>query len=445
MKKSVRWTAKQKEILSVKGLCDVKYENMWSSKKELGYSYKGFRHYGVCVAKDVSSDIRAAILIHEIAHAYLGHLDTVDYKKELEDIRNIFREVNKPYERISYYGGPMSFLNICMDLEINSTILTTGNIESLNSIASICTPDKYKVEILESFRDYYRPLISQIPDADENESLLKLPSNLRDLADRVDPITAENIPEEIRDALAEENYLSGNEKESNKDKDDYSIPISTKDAAAFEEASFEEEHGRGIGAGHGAGVKTTLKETAEKKIQKFLARIIRHDLLYYSNPIRHYNRGTRRNNDGILYNSRCRKVNKNTQRVAILVDVSGSMYTESLTTALSTFKNSSSLIAGNSKLYTWDTNLIQEFDINSVPNEFALGGGTDIAKGLRFLLDKGFEDIIVYSDFKTRMDSLISAAEDLKANLYSIVVPIPVPRDYLFDKYISLNRSCLFI
>lgn len=445
----MRWTTKQKEILSVKGLCDVTYSSMWNSDNILGYSYKGFRHYGVRIAKDLPKDARAAVLIHEVSHAYLGHLDKVDQKKELEDIKKIFEELNVPFSRISSYGGPMSFLNICMDLEINSSILTIKNVKDISSVAKICTPEVYGVPVLDNFRDYYRPLIEKLTHETDDPSQVNFNSNGmpnagKDLANKVDPITSNDLDSEIRNELSKEGYTSGNEREQNKDKDTEEEIYTPEEAAEIEE-ELEGSAVEGYGDGHCITKIKTNEDTPDRLIQKFLSSIIKHDLQYFPDSLKHYNRNTRRSDEGILYTSRRRKVNKNTQKLAILVDVSGSMNTLEVLKAINTFKNSSSLVAGGSKLITWDINKVAEYPINDIPAKIVgLGDGTDIGRGLSYLSDQGYEDIIIYSDFDTPYQSLMLAAKSSKSNLYSICVGNSTYRKEL-GEYFSLNKKVLYL
>ena len=427
----MKWTPKQREILSIKDLCDVVYSNMWQSKGSLGYSFKGFRHYGVRVAKDLPSEARAAVLIHEVAHAYLGHLDRVDQKKEIQDIKKIFDELDIPFARILLYGGPMSFLNICMDLEINTSILTLKNVQDLCKIAQICTPDLYGIPVLDSFRDYYRPMIERLKNissdppnkkgipvpGSKGSEPFKLPNSEKDLADKLSPLFDDELDSEIRDALSEEDYVSGNEKEQNQDLDREEEIYTPAEAADMEEDGGDI---KGYGKSHGIAGFHVEEDSPEKIIQKFLSTIVKHDLQYSQDAIRHYNRNTRNNSEGFLYTSRKRKNATAPQRLAILVDVSGSMDTSQVLKAIGTFKNSSSLIAGGSKLITWDTKKVDEYLISEIPKTVDLGDGTDIGRGLRYVANQGFEDIVIYSDFETPLETLISAAKSCKANIYSI-------------------------
>lgn len=479
----MKWTAKQKEILSIKKLCDVIYSDMWKAKRVLGYSYKGLRHYGVRVARDLPKESRAAVLIHEVSHAYLGHLDNVDQKKELQDIKAIFDELNLPFSAIRVYGGPMSFLNICMDLEINSKILTLKNVNDLCRIASICTPEVYGVPTLDNFRDYYRPMIERLQgNGNGNSNALsqgdkisssnsrqgssgsnssdsgdpsdssktpgnseKLPSSDRDLADKVDPFDTD-LDEEIRDELLRESYTSGNERELNQDPDAEDEVYTSEEAGSLEEDENcdNPEVRKGYGSVHAQKgyILGGYKDPNEKAIQKFLSSIIKHDILYYADSMKHYNRNTRRSSDGILYTSRRRKVNKNRQKLAILLDVSGSMKIKPVLAAFNTFKNSASLMAGGSKLVAWDTRKVGEYSVDDIPKEITLGNGTDIAAGLRYLNSQGYEDIIIYSDFVTSYEPLLKAAEACTANLYSICAP---GTKKTFDDYFELNKAVLWL
>ena len=145
--------------------------------------------------------------------------------------------------------------------------------------------------------------------------------------------------------------------------------------------------------------------------------------------MKHYNRGTRPRDNGLLYNSFRRKLTSKRRKLGVLVDVSGSMDPSNLIKGLSSIKEVLSMFSSDSKLVTWNTDLAEEFDIMKLPSNVDIGGGTDMYKGLQYLVDNGYTDILVYSDMETEISSMNDLIKKSGIRVYTIQV------NYTGDEY----------
>lgn len=451
----------QKKVLREKGYCKVNYRKMWAQDRELGYCSKGGLQYDVNIATDAPDpdNVPDIVLLHEIGHIFYGHVDRVDQKKEFQDIEALCNSMNKPFEAINVvYGGPHNFLNICMDLQINTTILTQANVEIMkkNGIG-LCVPEAYGIEFEETFRDYYKPLLEQLPDKDEfNQDMQAMKDALEQLKQDIQQKQGNSgtgpgkgmqdlpsdgsmgldpdLSDELRDAVQKEDYIDGNiksQKENKVEKDNNGKGTTVNDAVDANDVKNNPTKDEGdqkpvrthqYGTGEGNSEIVVTKGDPQKEILSFLENIVDSKMEYKYDSLRHYNHGTRRNKDGLMYTSVKRKRQLNNVKLGILIDVSGSMNTEAITKAIQSIDDAN--IDRQSVVAAWDTGLSQEFLVTKMPNNIRSGGGTDMAGGLKYLVDKGMKEIVIYSDFETNMDNLIDQADIARrkgCKIYSII------------------------
>lgn len=168
---------------------------------ELGYCFKYKDDIsGNVIYKIVCSEIKVPrtdfrILMHEYGHIYLGHLDGIheeldtqicntfrDYRGELIDRINKECGIDfaeKLIERV--IDDPVlnhSLHNIAMDMEVNSKILSTEDIEEMESDISTVLPN-YQIEFLKYNRDHAdneeeKQALDDMIKKMENEAKIKL-------------------------------------------------------------------------------------------------------------------------------------------------------------------------------------------------------------------------------------------------------------------------------
>ena len=168
---------------------------------ELGYCFKyiddagGYTFYKIVCATIGRENTDFRIMMHEYGHIYLGHLDGIH--EELDTlICNVFRDHRgELIERINAECGidfaeklierviddPVlnhSLHNIAMDMEVNSKVLSTEDVEDMEKEISEVLPD-YQTEFLKYQRDHTddEELKKQLEDAIkkmENEAKIKL-------------------------------------------------------------------------------------------------------------------------------------------------------------------------------------------------------------------------------------------------------------------------------
>lgn len=502
------YTDFQKEAMRYVGLAKVHYKNMWKKNHALGYVTPGSPYDNIYIAKDCDDDkVKKITLLHECGHIKYNHT-SVNMRKEFKYVKALFKKLNKPYSMISTYGGPMGFCNIAMDLEVNSKLLTLANTKYMEKIGfKLCTPEGFDLEVMESYRDYYIPLIEKIPEMDDEmkEFEEKIKDFLKDLMKDISPNQKGNggagqsqkgkggagqsgagNDSEDEDGQnspgSNKNDQNGKDKsegqDSGDDEDDDSDSFGyvgdevdddpDEEEGNVNEAVREDENsdndsseGENIpspaGRGHFKNGNLEVKDNCSAVIKNFLQRIVGSSMVYLPDSMKHYNRGSRANSDGFLYSSIRMRNRTDKKRFGICIDVSGSMNTESIITALGSLKSSLSVVDNNSVVVTWDDYLCEEFPITKVPQKVSNGGGTSMHRGLKYLIDKGCDNIVMYSDFETDIEAMIHILKKSHVNMYSIVVSngrASNKNNYCPDwgcspeewkKYIKMNKDWLLV
>ena len=522
-------TYNQKKVLRQSGMCKITYRNMYKEQHSLAYCSKGGYFYDITVAKDVLPvEIQMIALIHECGHIALSHVHN-DIKADLKQIEDLCKELNKPASMLRIYGGPMGFINVCMDLEVNDKYLTKANVELMEQCDfPPCTVESYDVPVLGDYHNYFRPLIEKLPETDKEFEQMKkqieeqlkkqaqqkkqnkqngqnkqnqngkgqkgqsqpgngqgqpgqfdpngtpqlgqgqgipmpLPEWAQDMVDKATQEAMEGLSQDLKDALNDENYTSGSDRAKYNESQDAQGKSSGVQETTVEEATDEAEaegdqgksgqagSGKKSGQSYGIGTAHVSKgpefgdiiEQNDESIKKFLSRFLDHKPQYRHDPLRHYNRGTRENPHGLLYSSMRRKVQQEKTKIAILVDVSGSMDTNMLLKGISAIKAAENVIDPASILVTWDTSKCQEFKIREIPEKVRSGGGTDMEAGVRYLVNKGFKKVVLYSDMETGVADIIDLMKDKKVEMYTICTD-SYDEDRLSEEmknYFRLNKA----
>lgn len=446
-------TYNQKKVLRQSGMCKITYKDMYRKDHELAYCSKGGYFYDITVAKDVKPlEVQMIALIHECGHIALAHVHN-DVDQDLKDIDQLCKKYNKPVLALSVYGGPMNFINICMDLQVNAMYLTPENIRLMQACGfPPCTVEGYDVPVLGDYRKYFEPLIQKLPETDSEISDLKdkmqkalqqaqqnknnpgswtpgsgsnpmpLPQEFQDLINM--PGQNGQLSDEMQKALSDEGYADP-DRRAKYGSIGSSAETTVDDATdSFENASDESVHhsqSYGIGKGHSDGPEFgEIVPLTDTNIRQFLSRLLKVSREYQLDSFRHYNHGTRENTDGIMYSSLRRRHQESKTKIAILVDVSGSMDTDVLIKGLSAVKAAQNVISKDSVLVTWDTSKCQEFPVSAIPEHVRSGGGTDMGRGMQYLAEKGFKTIVLYSDLETDMAQMTNLITAKHLDVYTI-------------------------
>ena len=332
-------TKTQKKAMKELALCKVVRRKMWRTEKQLGYTNTSAnkRYYDINIANDTGSrEVEDIVLLHEIGHCYFGHND-LDIKEELLLVKSMCDGEGIPFSSTLMYGGPMRFLNIAMDLEINSKLLTVGNIKAIKKFGfELCTPEGFGIEVGESYRSYYLPLLKKVKmmtvsplgsgdkkdknkndgsgDEEENKGKgkgkgkegdngTKIPGTRNDTGDDLSSDSPLTGIEEIDDALLKEGYIGGDIKSKDKsNKSDVSTVKEKEEEIERAEGGNGTVHG-GKGIGNSGSTSSTITIEAEntpKEIEKFLRSIIGNSYDFLMDPMRLWNRGSRDRSSGVI-------------------------------------------------------------------------------------------------------------------------------------------------
>lgn len=432
------FTNLQKKANRMLGMTKVKYRNMYNSEGNIGYTCNGRNCYEINIAQDIESeDVKAVVLIHEVGHIYYGHND-IDFKKEFKTIEGLCYSLGYSPIDLSFYGGYMHFLNIAMDFEVNTKLLTRQNIAIMKTMGfAPCLPQSMDIPFKNSFREYYIPLLERISPEYRAmaRALQKGLQSMQDLANAPSGFDSsltegeDGLDEESMSVIEDEDYTEGNFKAKEKNLVLVSDVMSEGDSFSRTGTST---------------VKTTIKEVpADIRISAFLKKLVTHTQVRQNDMIRLYNRRTRNNVPNVLYSSRRLKKEESKKKIAIIVDVSGSMDLATISCALRTLQSLLSTLNKDSCVITWTTSLEQEFPLTKIPELINASGGTDMASALAYVKGKGFSDIVVYSDFCTDINSMMEISKSMVENIHSIVVQEPVT-DTL-KEYLEMCKSYLVI
>lgn len=481
----MKLTKAQKKAMRELTLCKVIRRKMWRSSKQLGYTSPSAdrRRYDINIANDTGSrDVEDVVLLHEIGHCYFGHND-LDIKEELLLVKSMCDGEGIPFSTTLLYGGPMSFLNIAMDLEINSKLLTVGNIKTIKDFGfELCTPEGIGVEVGESYRSYYLPLLRRVKDmlnnspknnggddgkgdpqkgdsdkqkggksGNDTDSTQDKTGSAAPKNDTGDDLSNE-CPltgiDEIDDALLKEGYIGGVTKAKDTSNKSDSSTVGDKQRE-IEKRDASGKSGKDIGnSNQTTGSIHTVAANTSEEIEKFLRSIVHSSQEFTQDSMRLWNRGTRDRASGVIYNSLKLAPQKKKKKLGILVDISGSMDISTIQAASQSLKDSSKFLDKGSKFVTWNTGLSQEFPITNIPDKINVGGGTDMVAGIQYLVENGFTDIVVYSDFETYG---LETVKPEKYRLYSIVVGSSYVddkgrvTDLKFEKFLNKNKKVLIL
>lgn len=403
-------TAYQNRVMRDQGMAHVSYKAM----NDYGYTTKGDTYYQIVLRQGLAADLNDVVLIHEVGHIFFHHMD-VDTAKELNDISAILRSCGRTAADLVYYGGPMTFLNICMDLEVNTKVWTNENLQVVSNLG-VCSLQRFSLSLQSNFRGYYEPLIKAIPASFNGTELLKTLSTIAATASSCD-IPSLNDSSMASEVIGEA-YQSDNEKHKGSDEKDFSADYTTANdiiednkGSGKTDKTKSKMKGNSTDADDTATLDPTFK--AIDAIELFLKEIVTTKKVSALDSLRLYNRGTRRNTAGIMYTSVKKQRIHSKKKLAVVIDVSGSMNASSILQALKSFKKYNNLIDPASIVATWNESLVESFPIAQIPDQVKISGGTHLATAIKHFQDQNFDDIIIYSDFEDDLDEMALALKTI--------------------------------
>ena len=145
--------------------------------KPRGVCGKDYFHH-ICLIKSIlGKPYTMGVLLHEVGHILYKHMEA-DMKKDFEEVVDIAYRVgytDKMIQTLQLQFG--MFENICMDLEVNSKILTVGDVIKINQYikeaygkGQICIPSNYKCDVRDKYKDYYEPVLEYMYNQYKNQS-----------------------------------------------------------------------------------------------------------------------------------------------------------------------------------------------------------------------------------------------------------------------------------
>lgn len=441
----------QKKALRQLAMSKVVDRPMWIPEHQLGYCRRNNRNYEINLADDTGSlDTYTSVLIHEIGHIYYGHMD-VNNIKEIKRIKELCKQ--KGYDFAStmiFYGGPMSFLNIAMDLEINTKLLEQENFDAIynNLGVNIVSRDAYDIPYdapCDTFRDYYEYLFKYVKDnPDQMPDVMvmnDIPFNDGSGVDGDDQSGSSQQQSGTGDSEIDD-LLKNDEAAQNKDSKE---PGKSSNVAQQIEKNNESNKSRGAGKSGNTSDNITIEGDSAEDIKKFIQDIISEKRLptYQHDSLKHYNRRTRPST-GILYDSKRRKpaTIKHSKKLLICIDISGSMDTVDIRTAISSLQDIFRSIHPDSKVVTCNTQIDAEYPITKLPSYISTGGGTDMSAGIKYATKNGFTDVLIYSDFDTSISEMIQSIGK-NMNLYAIAVGKYYENVRDWNEYEKLNKKIM--
>lgn len=403
------------------------------------YCKKGRVHYEVHIAKEVRNDktkkkFLRTLLLHELGHLECRHLD-VNYDKELEAIK----EAKERYEKANNVKDEdirimdlNLVLNIAGDLEVNSRYLTFGDIKYMTEQGlTPVTLQNFNTTYKEHYYEYYDDVIAalyKMPATPVVIMDMKASSQMGGGGKSSGKGSGKGDKDDKSDEKSESDTVTGVMRSSS---DDYDKEMSdeNEDGKDGEDKESDEESdkdsndnskSKGQGTGNSKEFVARSKKETEDELTKLLLSIKDVKRSKQLDSIRLYNRGTRRNKAGVLYSSVRRKVSRSTDKLGILIDVSGSMNISSVMKSIETIARVAPELHQDTKVKCWQHEKSAEFLVTKIPNRIANGGGTYLPAGLKEFLDEGYDNVVVYSDFCDTLQDYITVFDERPCKLYLV-------------------------
>lgn len=347
----------------------------------VAYATKKDDIYYVFLHSSIENKYRGLLLLHELGHVDFGHFEH-DLNKLYEEIRHIaLHNFGKAVNSFEH-----DILNICMDLQVNSTLFNLKDIKNLYETYGIQTVSMYPpAQAGFDFKYYYTYVI-----------------------DKFDFKKKLKVKEFIK---AVESWVS----QMIKGGKDVTAEVKSEIKQKADDSDSDE--------GQGSGMVNSPKEkvgTQEENLLSYLNTFIETSNTTRTDSMRLYNRQSRGNTD-LLYNSLKRQRVKNLIKIIILVDVSYSMNKNLIKRIIAFFRGHSQKFHIDSRVVTWTTGLVEDFKISEDVQDIQIGGGTHLASGIKYCLDKYNPNKILHiSDFQDDLQAIEFISKKSGCKFYGI-------------------------
>lgn len=182
----------------------------------------------------------------------------------------------------------------------------------------------------------------------------------------------------------------------------------------------EKKERKGASLGSALSVEPIEDRDPIKEFELFLTLLIDSRKRFKPDSLKHYNRNSRGTRK-FMYSSVKKVVKKGQIKLGILLDVSASIPVSIIGEAISSLNEVISLLDRESLVLAWDTEYQGSWDLYSIPSEMDCYGGTALSGGLLWFEERGFNTIVVFSDFvMTDTQTFYDISKRLKVHYYPI-------------------------
>lgn len=415
---------------------------------ELGFATRGKQEYEIHLNDTLDEKAKDIVLIHEAAHIKLGHCKDVWENNKLEWVRDKMRKkgLHLPlvYAPTKHVLPNYSYLlNVAMDLEVNSKYLSFSDLAYMrDNNMPLFTPEVFGMDYLEDYSEYLVDILEHC-------------YSMRYIEDYQDTIDSQEDCEHYVNVydIDPSGGSLGNGKGENVLGEVLSESAKSEVDNVSASSDMEDESGNiRSNGGLGGTTESIIQETPiddTERIKRFISSLFETKRVKNVDSMKLYNRGSRRNPDNIIYSSYSRKMKRDNIDLMFIIDVSGSMSTESINTALTSLEELFKQMNSLSTVVHWGNKFVQRYDVKEIGTVEKLRVTAGISYNcLDYAKEQGYKDVVIYSDFCD--DGYYSFKDKAKGlNVYSIVKLYPqMGEGYFRDHYPEVcenSKEIIFI
>lgn len=383
------------------------------------YDRRSFNYIIFLNPKILHTEVGRIVFIHEMGHLYYEHVNN-DYKLDEEFVLNRYFELfpeSKGVKTLSHKGVRL-IINMAMDAQINSSLLTREQIDHMKSNGyDIIDIESEGLPLGLDWKEYVDHFLNKAEESydgsaassskgeqgqgegqgSDSSGFSKWDSqsiDVGDLMDGKDKSEKQSIGNGDGTPDGEDGITEDNTKEGDKD-----------------DSTSRGGSDRGSGTGGSQEIEIiNSSESLTKLIQQLFPK--RSSMDYYIDSMRHHNRGSRSNPYGILYSSVKRKRLTTRNDIVIIVDTSGSMRTELVQSIIDSIAQlPTDCKSENSKVLLVHSKCYAVYSIKDIKGFHSMtieSGGTDLDEGVDYIIDSHLKcnRCLIISDMGTPIEPL---------------------------------------